>query len=184
MKIRILRLCVVAIVVTLVASLPVCAQVTVILTRHAEKAATPPQDPPLSSAGEKRAKLLASMLADAGVNAIYVTEYQRTQQTAAPLAARDHLKPIVIPAADMDTLVKAVRARQTGVVVIVSHSNTLPALIAALGGAAVKIADNEYDNLFVLTRDGAKSSLLQLRFGDPSRAPAQDNEHTMASPVK
>ena len=118
------------------------------------------------------------------MDAIYVTEYQRTQETAAPLAARDHLKPIVIPAADTDALVKAVRGRQTGVVVIVGHSNTLPALIAALGGPAVKIADNEYDNVFVLTVDGSKSSLLQLRFGNPSRSPAQNNQHTMGGPVK
>ena len=171
MKTHILRLCVVAFVAALLAPLPVCAQVTVILTRHAEKAATPPQDPPLSSAGEKRANLLASMLADAGVDAIYVTEYQRTQQTAAPLAARDHLKPIVIPAADTDSLVKAVRARQTGVVVIVGHSNTLPALTAALGGPAVTIADNEYDNLFVLTVGAAQSSLLRMHYGSAIPAP-------------
>jgi broad specificity phosphatase PhoE len=184
MKTRISRICILAFLTVLLAPLPLCAQVTVILTRHAEKAATPPQDPPLSSAGEKRANLLASMLADAGVVAIYVTEYQRTQQTAAPLAARDYLKPIVIPAADTESLVKTVRARQTGVVVIVGHANTLPAIIAALGGPAVQIADNEYDNLFVLTLDGSKSSLLQLRFGDPSRPPAQNNQHTMGGPVK
>jgi broad specificity phosphatase PhoE len=184
MKVRILRLFLIAFVVVLVSSLPASAQVTVILTRHAEKAATPPKDPPLTSAGEKRANLLASTLADARVDAIFVTELQRTQQTAAPLAARVHVTPTVIPAADTNALVKAIRERQNGVVVVVGHSNTVPAIIAALGGPAVTIADNEYDNLYVLTLDGAKNSLLQLRFGDPSRAPAQDNEHTMAAPVK
>lgn len=185
MKIRILRLFVIAFVAALMASLPVCAQVTVILSRHAEKAATPPKDPPLSSAGEKRSALLASMLADAGVDAIFVTELQRTQQTAAPLAARVHVTPIVIPAADTDALVKAIRERKSGVVVVIGHSNTLPAIVAALGGPGVKIADNEYDNLFVLTLDGSKSSLLRLRVGDPSSAAAQENDHSMAGgPVK
>jgi broad specificity phosphatase PhoE len=84
MKPHILRLCVVAFVAVLLAPLPVCAQVTVILSRHAEKAAAPPKDPPLTEAGKKRAEVLAFMLADAGVDAIYVTEFQRTKQTAAP----------------------------------------------------------------------------------------------------
>jgi broad specificity phosphatase PhoE len=180
MKTHILRLCVLVCFISLLLPSPVSAQLTVILSRHAEKMAMPPKDPPLSTAGEERANQLASTLADAGVDAIYVTELQRTQQTAAPLAARDHLKPIVIPAADIGALVKAVRTRETGVVVIIGHSNTVPAIIAALGGPAVRIADDEYDNLFVLTLDGAKNSLLRLRFGDSSRAPAQDNEHTMA----
>jgi broad specificity phosphatase PhoE len=184
MKTRVLRLPLIAFVVVLVVSLPVCAQVTVILARHAEKTAMPPKDPPLSTSGEERAKLLASVLADAGVDAIFVTELQRTQQTAEPLAARVHVTPKVIPAADKDALVKAVRERQSGVVLVIGHSNTLPAIITALGGPAVTIADNEYDNLFVLTLDGSKSSLLRLRVGDPSRAPAQDNEHTMGGPVK
>ena len=144
-----------------------------ILSRHAEKAATPPKNPPLTSAGEKRANLLASMLADAGVDAIFVTELQRTQQTAAPLAARDHLKPTVIPAANTDALITAVRARQAGVVVIVGHSNTLPAIIAGLGGPTVKVPETEYDNLFVLTLDGPKTSMLRLRYGDSTPVPSQ-----------
>jgi broad specificity phosphatase PhoE len=184
MKTNILRLFLISFVVVLASSLPVSAQVTVILSRHAEKVAMPPKDPPLSTSGEERANLLASTLADAGVGAIFVTELQRTQQTAAPLAARVHVTPTVIPAADTNALVKAIRERQNGVVVVIGHSNTLPAIITALGGPAVKIDDNEYDNLFVLTLDGSKSSLLRLRVGDPSRAPAQDNEHTMAAPVK
>ncbi len=110
--------------VLLSVTLAAYGQVTVILTRHAEKAATPPKDPPLSEAGKKRAAALASMLADSGVDVIYTTEFQRTQQTAAVLAERVHVKPTVLPAKDADALVKAIRARQSGVVVVVGHSNT------------------------------------------------------------
>ena len=78
------------------------------------------------------------MLADAGVDAIFVTEYQRTQQTAAPLAARDHLKPVVIPANETGALIKTIRELKSGVVVVVGHSNTVPAIIAGLGGPTVK----------------------------------------------
>jgi broad specificity phosphatase PhoE len=166
------RLCVMLVFAVVATAVPAASQVTVILSRHAEKAAIPPKDPPLSGAGEERAKLLASMLADSGVDAIYVTEFQRTQQTAAPLAARVHLKPIVIPAADTDALVKAIRARHSGVVVVVGHSNTVPSIIAALGGPSPKISDSEYDNLLVLTVGPSQSSLLRLHYGTSVPAPS------------
>jgi broad specificity phosphatase PhoE len=156
-------------------SLPTYAQVTVIFTRHAEKAATPAKDPPLTEAGKKRADLLASMLADSGVAAIYVTELQRTQQTAAPLAARVHIKPTVMPAKDTAALVKAIRARQSGVAVVVGHSNTLPDIISALGGPKVEISDPQYDNLFVLTVGPSQSSLLRLHYGDTAPVPSPAN---------
>ena len=168
--------------VVFVIALPSCAQVTVILTRHAEKGASPPKDPPLSEAGEKRANLLASMLADSGVEAIYVTEFQRTQMTAAPLAARVHVQPTVL--SDTQQLIKAIRARQSGVVVVVGHSNTLPEIIAGLGGPKVNIADPEYDNLFVLTVGPSQSSLLRLHYGDSAAVPSRSGSMMTSVPPK
>lgn len=187
MNSHIRRLCVIACLAVLVMSVPAFSQVTVIFSRHAEKAAAPPKDPPLTPAGERRAKVLASMLADSGVDQIFVTELQRTQQTAAPLAARVHVKPTIIPADDTDALVKAIRERKSGVVVVVGHSNKLPGIIAALGGPAVKIAETDYDNLFVLTVGATQSSLLRLHYG--SAAPVSPTgggmEHSMTDvPVK
>ena len=168
------------VLIVLCLSHPVYSQVTVIFTRHAEKAATPKRDPPLTTAGQKRAELLASMLADSGVDAIYVTELQRTQQTAAPLAARVHVKPTVIPADDVDGLVKAIHARKSGVVVVVGHSNKLPAIIAALGGPVINIPETHYDNLYVLTLGATQSSLLRLHYGNTNPVPATGTmEHSM-----
>lgn len=177
-----LFLCLVVLLITL----PAYAQVTVIFTRHAEKAAVPKDDPPLTAAGQRRAELLASMLADSGVDAIYVTELQRTQQTAAPLAARLNVKPAVIPADDTDALVKAIRARQKGVEVVVGHSNKLPAIISALGGPEIKIPETQYNNLFVLTVGDAKSSLLRLHYGDSTPVPSPNGsmQNMMGGPVK
>ncbi len=135
MNFKTLRAWILISLAALAVSLSSFAQVTVILTRHAEKAASPAKDPPLTEAGKHRAELLASMLADSGVSAIYITEFQRTQQTAEPLATRAHITPIVISANDTEALVKAIRAHQSGVVVVVGHSNKLPEIIAALGGA-------------------------------------------------
>jgi broad specificity phosphatase PhoE len=153
-----------------VVAIPAFGQVTVVITRHAEKATTPPKDPPLSEAGKKRADLLASMLADSGVEAIYVTEFQRTQLTATPLAERVHVTPVVL--SDTQKLIAAIRARQNGVVVVVGHSNTVPEIIAGLGGPKVNIADPEYNNLFVLTVGPSQSSLLRLHYGDSMLVPS------------
>ena len=61
-------------------------------------------DPPLTEAGEARAALLARMFGDArlagNIDAIYVSPAQRSRLTAAPLAARLGLTPVVAPADD------------------------------------------------------------------------------------
>jgi 2,3-bisphosphoglycerate-dependent phosphoglycerate mutase len=79
----------------------------VILVRHgASAAAVPGQpfplldghgDPPLAPEGEAQAELVAERLAGEGLSALYVTTLSRTHRTAAPLAARTGLDPVVVP---------------------------------------------------------------------------------------
>jgi phosphohistidine phosphatase SixA len=177
------QFCVAVWLAFLVMPLPAYCQVTVILSRHAEKAKLPGDDPPLSSAGEKRAKLLGAMLADAQVEAIFVTKTLRAEQTAKPLADRNHLEPI--PYADTDKLTEAVRARRPGVVLVIGHSNTLPSIIAGLGGPAVIIAETDFDNLFILTVTGSHSSLLRLHYGDsPTSMSAAGGEKEQVTQIK
>jgi len=52
-------------------------------------------DPPLSALGQRQAERVSDRLASAGLDAIYVTTLRRTAQTAAPLAARLALAPVV-----------------------------------------------------------------------------------------
>jgi probable phosphoglycerate mutase len=54
-------------------------------------------DPPLDAHGHSEAQCVAERLADEDVAAIYVTPLQRTAQTAAPLAAKLGLEPLVEP---------------------------------------------------------------------------------------
>jgi broad specificity phosphatase PhoE len=168
------RACVVAAAAFAFALLPAVAhaQKLVLLVRHAERAdggagaspsMTSPADPPLSAAGEARAARLAAMLADAGISAIFTTEFKRTQDTAKPIAAKLNLVPEIVRSGDGAALVTKIRAdRPDGVVLIVGHSNTLPALIKAFGGPDVKIADQEYDNLFVVVPE--TGAMTRIRY--------------------
>jgi broad specificity phosphatase PhoE len=163
-------------------AIPACAQVTVIFSRHAERAVAPKDDPPITEAGQKRAELLASMLVDSGIDAIYVSELQRTQLTAAPLAARIHIKPTIIPAADTAKLIEAIRSHKAGVVLVVGHSNRIPQIITGLGGPAIVIPDTVYNNLYVLTVEPTKSSLLQLHYGDAAPVDAHSGNSMTSKP--
>jgi len=133
------------------------AQQLVIVVRHAERAdgGAPAMggkaDPPLSAAGKARADKLARMLASSGIAAIYTTEFVRTQQTAAPLAAALKIAPTIKSSDDTAALVADIKARHAhDIVLVVGHSNTVPAIVKALGGPAVTVGDDEYDKLFIV----------------------------------
>jgi broad specificity phosphatase PhoE len=146
---------------------------TVILVRHAEKAAST-GDPGLTSDGEARARALADAIRGFPLDGVVVTEYRRTQATAAIAAAGGGLVPIVIPvgasvAVHAESVAAAVRRFPPhSAVLVVGHSNTLGPIIAALGGPATDdLCDTEYSTIFVLTTaDGAAPArLLRARFG-------------------
>lgn len=146
--------------------------VTVIVVRHAEKAAEPKDNPPLTSEGAMRATKLAEALQHAGVTTIYSTPYARTLETAQPLAKALNLTVTETPipnrsvggyASDIAARVK----RDGGVVVVVGHSNTMGPVIKALGGPDIgEIPDERYDDLFVLTvQDGKATRLVKSKYG-------------------
>jgi phosphohistidine phosphatase SixA len=66
------------------------------------------------------------------------------------LAKASAIEPIVVSSKDMAGLVARIKA-QSGNLLVVGHSNTVPEIVKALGGEAVAIGDSDYDNLFVLT---------------------------------
>jgi broad specificity phosphatase PhoE len=143
---------------------------TVIVVRHAEKVDSS-TDPLLSEAGRQRAAALADALAHAGVTAIFTTQYRRNQATAEPLASRAGLRPKMVQAArDAAAHAAAVAAlaRQEpagSVVLVIGHSNTVPAIIAALGGPEVPaIDDDAYSDFFVLQLAGDRTRLIHARY--------------------
>lgn len=146
---------------------------TVILVRHAEKAAAPANDPPLTEAGQSRAKALAAIARDAGVAAIVTTQFARTRETARPAAEALHIKPEVVSAGGaqhVQEVARVIRSHAGGVVLVVGHSNTIPAVIAALGAPQPPpICDSAYDNLYIVTIPSSGSAhLISARYGQPS----------------
>jgi broad specificity phosphatase PhoE len=143
---------------------------TIILVRHAEKMVVPPEnkDPDLSVQGEARAQEIARMFSGSGITAIYATQYKRTQQTVKPLADRLRVPVTLVEAKKTSDLVAQIRARGQGETVFVAgHNNSVPEIIAALGGPSFPIIpETEFDNLYILTiqRDGV-TKLVQLKYG-------------------
>lgn len=135
----------------------------VVFVRHGEREAVG-ADPALTAAGRERARRLARMLRDAGVSAIFTSEARRTKETAQPLAAALHLGPKVI-ADDLDAA-RAELLASGGCVLVIGHTDTVPALVAKLGGPAdLSIADDEFDRFLVLTlAPGQPAALLPLRY--------------------
>jgi phosphohistidine phosphatase SixA len=142
---------------------------TVVLVRHAERAEEPKADPVLSEDGVKRAERLAAMLKRSGVTHLVASEFQRTQQTLAPLALAANVRLQIAQASDAKAAQSAIESLPRGsLVVIAGHSNTVPVLVKLLtgGSAEIKMEESEFDRLFVVTQwgPGKQASMLELRY--------------------
>ena len=71
------------------------APAIVILVRHAEKEAAPADNPHLNAAGRARAdelaKLVEILTQKFPLRAIFITDFLRTRETAAPLSSASHV---------------------------------------------------------------------------------------------
>ena len=146
---------------------------TIILVRHAEKIIDPNNpDVDLSPAGQARAQELVRMFSDAGITAIYATQYKRTQETVKPLADKLGLKVNVINSKTTSDLLAQIHTQNSGqTVFIAGHNNTVPEIIFALGGTKYPaIPESEYDNLFVVTvyRTG-HAKVVKMKYGSLSQ---------------
>lgn len=151
------------------------ATTTIIFVRHAEKAETGGDDPPLSEAGQRRVEELTRQLLDidvlAGIDAVYSTQYQRTQQTVRPVADELDLPINTYDAGDTEEFLEEILREHKGEIILVAgHSNTVPAMIRDIGGHqnVPDIAEDEYDNIYILAIPWfGKTKTIRMRFGEP-----------------
>ncbi|WP_460734758.1 phosphoglycerate mutase family protein [Lysobacter tyrosinilyticus] len=134
------------------------ATTTYVIVRHAEKGNDDPRDPTLTAEGLARANRLADSLRDAPLAAVYATAYRRTQQTALPSAQAHRLAVTTYdarqPAAEFAAELR--KSHPHGTVLLVGHSNTAPAIAAALCQCDVApMADDEFDRRMTVRIDSA-----------------------------
>ena len=137
------------------------APLTFVLVRHAEKATDDPKDPSLSEVGHARAARLAASFDGTPVTAVYSTGYRRTQATAQPTAEAHGLAVLrydaSLPADAFAALLRTTHA--SGTVLVVGHSNTVPAIASALCACPVApMREDEFDRritIRIAADDGA-----------------------------
>lgn len=158
---------------------PVASSTVVLLVRHAERAPGT-GDVPISDAGRARANDLVEISRVAGVQAIVTTQFTRTKQTAEPTATALGITPQVIGAQSdvarhASEVADAVKQHAGKVVLVVGHSNTIPAIVAALGGHRYPdLCEMEYDRLFTVLID-ADGTVRTIRSGFGARTPVEAN---------
>lgn len=143
------------------------------LVRHAEKvvnSSAQDRDPPLTNVGLERARHLAYVLGDVGLDHIYSSDYTRTRQTSEPLAKKLGLAIQSYDPGSLEEFARQLRQRG-GRSLVVGHSNTTPRLVELLGGDGGDPIDEatEYDRLYIVIRNGDRVTTLLQRFGPNER---------------
>jgi len=128
----------------------------VYLVRHAEAehpmGSERAPDPVLSEAGRQRAEALAELLKGEGVTHVMSSDFNRTRETAAPLAEALNVDVELYDPHDLEVLALSLK-QAAGRIVVVGHSNTTPALVELLGGDPGPPIDEqvEFDRLYKVT---------------------------------
>lgn len=161
------------------------ATTTIIFVRHADTdVSMATDDPPLNARGRQRAEMLADFLADvdvvASVDAIYASDKRRTQETAAPIAARLNLPVNIEDHKKVARFMRRVlRDRKGEIVLIVSHSDAIAPLIDELHGSKrlPPFAPDDFDELYIVTIPWyGKVKTLRFHYGDPPPAPESSSK--------
>jgi len=155
------------------------ATTTIMFVRHADTdVAMATDDPPLNARGRQRAEWLAEFLADvdvvASVDAIYASDQRRTQETAAPIAARLNLPVSIEDHANVVRFMhRVLRDHKGEITLIVSHADAIAPLIDELHGSKrlPPFGPDDFDELYIVTIPWyGKVKTLRFHYGEPPAA--------------
>jgi phosphohistidine phosphatase SixA len=136
---------------------------TIYFIRHAEKVDSS-KNPDLSSVGLERAAHWGKIFSETTFDAIYSTDFKRTQQTAAPTAENKKLDITLYDAKSLDfDKFKTDNLGKT--ILVVGHSNTTPDFVNKLINQNVyaAIEDTTFGNLYIVTLNGDLVTHLLLK---------------------
>ena len=114
--------------------------------RHFEKRTG--DNPSLTEKGQARAEALAAFFSDKPLNHIYSTHYNRTLETATPVATLKKLSIEEYDPRKLDELSTKLKTLEH--VLVVGHSNTTPQISHMMGADEFKIAENDYGVVYIL----------------------------------
>jgi 2,3-bisphosphoglycerate-dependent phosphoglycerate mutase len=140
------------------------------IVRHAEKVDNTEQSV-LTKEGILRAADLGDYFINNGIkiDSIYTSDAIRTILTGAPTALNFRINTETVKQRDQNILnafVERLKKIGTKKVLIVSHSTVIPNLIQKMSGLNIRnINEDEYDNLYILTRKGNDWSIEHTLYG-------------------
>jgi broad specificity phosphatase PhoE len=145
---------------------------TIILLRHAEKDTTAigssmmQADPPLSAPGIQRSGKLLETLKPYHIDSIFSTNFNRTRSTVLPLATKFGLSIRLYDPKNQALFADRLKNMAGTTVLVVGHSNTIPALVNLLIGNPKypNLADNEYDKIWILHLEKGKYIETQIQY--------------------
>jgi broad specificity phosphatase PhoE len=140
----------------------------------------------LKKEGVARSQELARLLSNAGIKAIYTSQFARTKLTAEPLAAKLGLtvasislksnpaNPRLIAEESTTEVVNKILQGPGENVLVVGHSNSIPDVIKMLGGDVVPTIDErKFDDLFIVTVYAkGKARVTHIKYGADSEPSA------------
>jgi broad specificity phosphatase PhoE len=119
------------------------------LSRHMEKASSG-QDPALSACGVAQAQAFAEKLKDIPLPWLMHTPYLRTKQTAQAFLQTGRQLVSYDPLM-LNQLISELN-NKPGNLLVIGHSNTIPALVAKLTGQTVApLTEQDYGRIYILT---------------------------------
>mgnify|MGYP001254276000 CR=1 FL=1 len=138
---------------------------TIYLVRHSEKQSLE-SDPPLTKCGVQRSESLSALFEAVPIEALYSTEYKRTQSTALPTSiAKDLAIQSYEPQALEEIARQLLHAQQDALVV--GHSNTTAVLAGILVGEKMGSFDESiYNRIYqvVISKDDRRLHILHTAF--------------------
>ncbi|MGH9949256.1 MAG: SixA phosphatase family protein [Pyrinomonadaceae bacterium] len=135
----------------------------IVLVRHAEKVDAS-ADPELSAEGKERAQRLIKKAGKYRPKEIYSTDFKRTRDTVAPLAAKRKVQIQTYDARKPQDLVDKIMHGKHKRVLVSGHSNTIPALANLLGTKELfkNLDDSEYGAIWVIRIKKGKIQKIEI----------------------
>jgi broad specificity phosphatase PhoE len=134
------------------------------IVRHADKLDKTPNSV-LSPEGHARSEILKNNLQNKKIDLIFATPFQRTQETAQPLATFLN-KPLLIYRNNAeDSMATVIKSQKDKNILLVGHSGNIPRIIEKATGKKIRpIGEEEYDNLYIIRLGRRKVKLTATKY--------------------